>query len=469
MTPLRLVQFSLIALLFPLPPYQFLLRRFDPPTTITSSQPSPRVVRIAPSHGVVGGTMVVSVELISQGDENAVSFTLNYNPALLTSPQVELGGGATGSLLTVNPNQAAQGRIGIVLSLPAGQQFSTGTRPIVAVVFSIPANAVVGATPVGFGDQPVRREVVDANARSLPGNFTSGQVIITPEGYEADVSPRPGGDNDGNVTLADFVQVGRFVAGLDAPEMIGEFQRADCAPLNTLGDGRLTVTDWAQAGRYVAGLDAAQRASGPAEPLATAFHMNPGNRHSGEDIRHPMQTRQDSLVHLVMDDPGESQAANKSSGLQQNVAVMLSARGDEHALSFSLSFNPARWRFVSASTGAGATEARLLVNARQAAQGQVGLAMMMPVGLDFGDGERQLILLNFAALAGNAPLAVSFGDLPVTCEAANIEARPIPALFIPNAGAPAIAAQSFPSRAALPVHFHSAYSGERIENPFNIR
>ncbi|HEX9003545.1 MAG TPA: hypothetical protein VGB07_26790, partial [Blastocatellia bacterium] len=103
MTLLRLVQFSLIALLFPLPPYQFLLRRFDPLTPITSSQPSPRVVRIAPSHGVVGGTMVVSVELISQGDENAVSFTLNYNPALLTSPQVELGGGATGSLLTVNP------------------------------------------------------------------------------------------------------------------------------------------------------------------------------------------------------------------------------------------------------------------------------------------------------------------------------------------------------------------------------
>lgn len=449
MAPLRLALFSLIALLLPLPPYQFLLGRSDRLTILPPSQPSPRVVRIAPANGVVGGTIVVSVELISQGDENAVSFTLSYNPALLTSPQVEAGSSATGSLLTVNPNQAAQGRLGIVLSLPAGQQFSTGTRSIVAVVFIIPANAAIGATPVGFGDQPVRREVVDANARSLPGNFTAGQVIITPEGYEADVSPRPGGDNDGNVTLADFVQVGRFVAGLDAPEMIGEFQRADCAPLNTLGDGRLTVTDWAQAGRYVAGLDAAQRASGPAEPVATAFHQ-----HSGADIRQPTPTaRQSSHVHLAIDHPGESQAANGSNKLQRSVAVVLSARGDEHALSFSLSFNPARWRFVSASAGTGAPAATLLVNARQAAQGRVGLAMMMPVGRDFGDGERQLILLHFAALAGSAPLAVSFGDLPVTREAANIEARTIPAHFIPNAGALAIAAQSSPAWAALNFRF----------------
>ena len=44
--------------------------------------------------------------------------------------------------------------------------------------------------------------------------------------------------------------VGRFVAGLESPDVGSEFQRADCAPRDTLGDGRMSIIDWAQAGRY---------------------------------------------------------------------------------------------------------------------------------------------------------------------------------------------------------------------------
>jgi hypothetical protein len=45
------------------------------------------------------------------------------------------------------------------------------------------------------------------------------------------------------------VQVGRFVAGLDAVTNGNEFLRADCAPRANLGNGHLTVTDYVQAGR----------------------------------------------------------------------------------------------------------------------------------------------------------------------------------------------------------------------------
>lgn len=51
-----------------------------------------------------------------------------------------------------------------------------------------------------------------------------------------------------------------------------EFERADCAPRGTLGDGQLKVTDWVQVGRYVAGLDDPTPAGGPsvaASQLAT--------------------------------------------------------------------------------------------------------------------------------------------------------------------------------------------------------
>lgn len=73
---------------------------------------------------------------------------------------------------------------------------------------------------------------------------------------EADVAPRP--DGDGQLLLNDWVQVGRFMAGLDILLPGSEFQRSDCSPIETAGDGQMLVNDWVQAGRYVAGLDAPQ-------------------------------------------------------------------------------------------------------------------------------------------------------------------------------------------------------------------
>ncbi|HMV48287.1 MAG TPA: cohesin domain-containing protein [Blastocatellia bacterium] len=394
MTPFR---FALLVLI--------LLSLFSLP-----QQTNPRSVRVAAASGVVGGNLSVPVELISQGDENAVSFTLTFDPALLTNPQVELGSAATGSLLTVNPNQAAQGRVGVVLSLPAGQQFNVGVRQIAVVGFKIPANAAVGTTSVGFGDQPVRREVVDPNARSLSADFLSRQVLITPEGFEADAAPRPNGNNDGNVTLADFVQVGRFVAGLDVPDMAGEFQRADCAPLNTLGDGRLTITDWAQAGRYVAGLDAARRAGGLAAPLPNAL---PNESNLNEQ----------TAIHLNVDDFNAANAAR-----ERTAAITLDAQGGENALGFSLSFNPAHWRFVVAETEVAAVT--LLVNAEQSALGRIGLALALPAGRNFERGERRLVRLRFSAVAKAAPLTIKFADSPVTREVANVNARALPSRFV---------------------------------------
>src|SRR5262249_58655295 len=105
------------------------------------------------------------------------------------------------------------------------------------------------STQVGFGDQPVAREISDANAVALQANYQPGAVAIT-SGLEGDVAPRPNGN--GAVTVTDWVQIGRFVSRQDTPSA-REFQRADTAPRETRGDGRLTITDWVQAGRYAAG------------------------------------------------------------------------------------------------------------------------------------------------------------------------------------------------------------------------
>src|SRR5207249_3391694 len=104
---------------------------------------------------------------------------------------------------------------------------------------------------------------------TLPTSYIAGTLTIT-LGYEGDVAPRPNGNNNGTVSIADWVQCGRFAAGLDTPNFGSEFQRADTAPRATFGNGSVTISDWVQCGRYAAGLDPATAAGGPTGPLTGA-------------------------------------------------------------------------------------------------------------------------------------------------------------------------------------------------------
>ena len=102
--------------------------------------------------------------------------------------------------------------------------------------------------------------------QTVAGNTSafSSPYPLPVAGLEADVAPRT--DGDGSLLVNDWVQVGRFVAGLDIPTPGLEFQRADCAPYAERGDAQLLVNDWVQAGRYVAGLDVPQPENGPTGP-----------------------------------------------------------------------------------------------------------------------------------------------------------------------------------------------------------
>ncbi len=138
-----------------------------------------RALRVVSASGTAGGSVAVAVELVAQGNENAVGFSLNFNPAQLTNPQTVAGSGAGGASLNVNALQAAQGRLGVVMAQPAGQTFAAGTRQLVVVTFSIPANAVAGTAQISFGNQPVAREIVDVTANPLQTSYTDGAVTIT--------------------------------------------------------------------------------------------------------------------------------------------------------------------------------------------------------------------------------------------------------------------------------------------------
>lgn len=385
--------------------------------TINQIQTTARTVRVVAASGAPGATVTVPIELVAQGDESGVGFSLTFDPAVLSNPQVMAGNDAGAASLNSNTSQSGQGKVGVLLALSAGQAFTAGVKQIVKVTFTIAANANAMTTNLGFVDQPIAREVSNVAAAVLPVNFVGGAVQIT-QGYEADVAPRPNGNNNGTVTLTDWVQVGRFVAGLDTANVGSEFQRADVAPKDSLGDGRLSVSDLTQAGRYAAGLDAVVPAGGPMAP-------------SGSLVETDLSLRQqtDASGQIARDIRIVAQSLER--GQNGSVAIAFDAQGGENAISFSFAFEASQLKFLSASVGKDAGGAALVVNTTQEANGRIGVVLALPGGQAFQAGARELVVLNFNAVSGGNPLMTNleFADQPVAREMADVAAAVLPVKF----------------------------------------
>jgi hypothetical protein len=146
---------------------------------VTNGTPSfSSLVRVVNSIGVPGITVDIPLELIAQGNENVLRFSLNFDSTVLSSPQARLGKGASAARLNTDSSQANSGRFGIALALPPGQAFTACEREIVIVSFAVNANTKVNSTRIEFGDQPFSREVVDNNAAALSAVWADGTLEI---------------------------------------------------------------------------------------------------------------------------------------------------------------------------------------------------------------------------------------------------------------------------------------------------
>jgi hypothetical protein len=259
---------------------------------------------------------------------------------------------------------------------------------------------VVVANAFGAVTSQVARVVVDGAGSEVGG-------------FEADVAPRPDGNN--TVSIADWAQVGRFVANLDTPGSLPEFVRADCAPAATRGNGLLTVADWTQAGRYAAALDATVPAGGPTAPSAPGL-----NGESGERRVALLATEASTTLALVPE--------AVSDGIL--LRVVLEGRGWENALGFSVVFDPQRAAVAGIEPGADLDGAMFQVNDRAAASGRVGLAVARSIGESFAAGRREIARLRFTSRVGDEALRFAFGDQPVLREAVDVLASTRPAAFV---------------------------------------
>ena len=353
----------------------------------------PVLVQLSGGTAVDGASISLPLTLVANGNENGLGFSLNYDPSLLQFTGITLANGASNATLVLNANQTSNGLVGVLLALPTGSTFNAGTQEIAEVTFSAAIVTNLTSAQIAFGNTPVKSQASDSAGNFLPANFSGATVILPKVEYEADVAPRPHGD--GQVTVGDWVLIGRFVAALDSPTNATEFERADCAPRSTRGDGHLTVADWVQAGRYAAGLDPLTPIGGPVSPNVSP---SVSKRISSSDNT---GTRQ---LQAVLEPAAD--------GLSCTVQIVLQAQGNENAVAFSLEFDPAQFHYAGASSGSAMAGGTLNVNSLNAQAGRLGVLLALRPGSSFAAGNAALLTLTFRS-SGSANAPILFADQPI--------------------------------------------------------
>ncbi len=383
-----------------------------------------RIVRVVSQSGMAGMEVSVPIELVSQGNENGVGFSLSFNPTQLQFIRAELGSDAGTATLNVNENGKAQGRVGLGLALPTTltdqTTFAAGNRQIAVITMAIPIEVSQSTVAqVTFTQVPTFTEVVDRQAIQLPTAFEGGTVTIT-HGYEGDVAPRPFGNNNGTVSITDWVQVGRFAVGLDTVDNASEFERADSAPREvdghpSLGNGVISIADWVQAGRYAVGLDPVTPGGGPSGPSLTAqsTHSDSGSV-SLKSVLPGRELRRIRAFNRVV-----------TEGRHFLVLIGLDAQGDENALGFSLNYDASAMRFSEARLGGDARSATMLANRNRSDSGRIGLALALPPGETFTRGPNFVVELEFVAFkkGEESNSAIEFVDQPIRRELVDVKAN----------------------------------------------
>jgi len=369
---------------------------------VLTVQLPPPTVRVVSGTAGAGGEATVPVQLLAQGSENALGFSLNFDTSLLSFDSAALGADAPATAqLIVNGNQAGSGKIGLAVLLAAGNVFSVGTQEVVVLRFAVAVVTNTPTTPIRFGDVPTARQISDQFAHALAGIYTDGSVTVSTVDLEGDVASRPNGDR--SLTIIDWVQLARFVAGLDTVSSPGEFQRVDCAPRDTRGNGAITVSDLVQSGRYAVGLDPLTVVGGPDVPAGGG----------GGGFVPAGAGRMLWVVNTSI-----------AQGQSSVVPVRLEASGNENALSFTITFDPAKLSFAGVLPGANMANASLTVNANQATAGRIGVVVALPPGTALVQGTREVVKVLLSALVtAPASAMVSFDDQPVTRETSDLLAR----------------------------------------------
>lgn len=138
-----------------------------------------RVLYADYASGDIGGQISIPLMLQSQGNENAFSFTISFDSALLSQPNIHAGPDAPGAVFVLDRTQESAGRFGVTISLPAGVTYQSGLREIAGLTFKSSASTPNGTvTPIGFTPSPVAGRGFSTAGALLPTVFAAGNLTL---------------------------------------------------------------------------------------------------------------------------------------------------------------------------------------------------------------------------------------------------------------------------------------------------
>ena len=158
-----------------------------------------KVVTLGPGCGGFVGHVIIDLD--SEGNEAALGFSLNFDPAILSNPHVDLSAYSVsrGFILSVNENNVANGQIGILIDTGgSGIEASPPDRRVVHVAFDVASGSPEGPSPVTFAPNTVPlpatlRSTSDAAGNLLPTVYQDGSLMIGGSGCTTSAGVSVGG------------------------------------------------------------------------------------------------------------------------------------------------------------------------------------------------------------------------------------------------------------------------------------
>jgi hypothetical protein len=184
--------------------------------------PALAIAQSTVSVNVTGNALTASgqavIALNAVGNENTVSFTLTWDPAVLTYVSNSLGSAVPTdgtAQITRNVTQVATGKLGVLIGLESGTTYTAGTKQLLVVNFTVASNAA--STNVDFTDSPTARRVIDAFANRLDSAVFSGATVVAnlPPAPPSIVTPPA----TATITSGDNVSFSVAVAGNPPPSI----------------------------------------------------------------------------------------------------------------------------------------------------------------------------------------------------------------------------------------------------------
>jgi hypothetical protein len=359
-----------------------------------------------------GSTVVVPVLMNALGVENTFLASVGYDPTKLALQSVQLGQAVSGAYLQEVDSQTNNGYVGFAVLLDSGAVVPAGTSEAVALLtfqtLTVTSNTTVN---LFFTNSPTHQETYDNSINLLPTAYLGGTVNLLPAEYAGDVYPRTNSIGDHQVTVQDWLEMGRMVSGQDSPTNSDEFLRADCAPRNA-PDGLLTVADWVQAGRYALGLDPLTLVTQPATPQIAIKAQPRGG---------PAPARILQIGNVTA-----------QRGQTVNVPVQLVCLTNENAVGLTVSFDTNLLKYVGATLGSAMTGGRTNINSSH--PGKLGIAVAMSPGMSLASATNQILVLQFmASTNASGPANLALDSSVATLQVADKTANALTASYVDGA------------------------------------